>query len=80
MATPPVFIASCGVYSRSGLIDRHGELKVREHERAFQYLVKATTGAKFQSKILEVGSVDGAWTAAKKFCLPSTEMEVEALR
>lgn len=78
---PTVFVASrSGGQSRSALIDMHGERKTREHGRALQHLVRATAGAKFESKIFEVGCVDGALAAAKNFCLPSTDMEKEVLQ
>ncbi|CAB1104996.1 unnamed protein product [Ectocarpus sp. CCAP 1310/34] len=65
---------------RSENVRLHDERPVRDHEYAFEYLMRATKGANFQARILAVGTVSGAWEAAQQFCLPMSDSEQEALK
>ena len=63
------------------LIERYGPQLVGENERALDYLVEATKGAKIQTKILLAdGSVEGAWREAHRCCLPTSDAGKEALK
>lgn len=74
----PIFFINGG--TKEDRIVLHGEKKVSDHERAYHKLLEATEGAEFRPKILAMGCVSGAWSELLDHCLPSSDVQKQAMK
>ena len=64
---------------RVRLVLRHGEQTVRDHERAWCFLLEATSDAPFEDRLLACKTLEEAWWIVAQWHMPATDSEKELL-
>ena len=64
---------------RARLVLRHGEQTVRDHERAWCFLLEATADAPFEDRLLACTTLEEAWWIVAQWHMPATDSEKELL-
>ena len=76
-STNPVPIISDG--DRGSLVRRHSEQTVRDHQRAWCFLLDATADAPFEDRLLGCKTLEEAWWIIIGWHMPTTDSEKELL-
>ena len=64
---------------RGSLVRRHSEQTVRDHERAWCFLLDATADAPFEKRLLGCKTLEEAWWIIIGWHMPATDSEKELL-
>ena len=75
----PLVVMGSGMQLRQ-LQQLHGDRKVRDHQRVFNYLLRAFKNSSFRPRLMQIGSVSGAWEAVVLFYLPTSDAEKEGIK
>ena len=73
----PVPIINC--IDRAHLVHRFGEQTVVDHEKAWAFLLDATTDAPFEQRLLAATTLEEAWHTITGWHLPTTDCDNELL-